>query len=109
MEKLIYVLSGETDEVEGRVDRIAADVVPAAREVGAERMALFLPDEFETIGDRAPARLMGDFGRIAAIFPSVPRSPKPPGTSTASTSDKVAAGSAGSTVSLSMCRNTTSA
>lgn len=68
MEKLIYVLSGATDEVEGRVDRIAADVVPAAREVGAERMALLVPDEFETIGDRAPARLMGDFARVAAIF-----------------------------------------
>ncbi len=68
MEKLIYVLSGATDEVEGRVERIAVEVVPAARKVGAERMALLVPDEFDAIAERAPARLMGDFKRVAAIF-----------------------------------------
>lgn len=68
MEKLIYVLAGATDDVEGRVERIASEVVPAARGVGAERMALLVPDEFDAIADRAPARLMGDFARIAAIF-----------------------------------------
>ena len=68
MEKLIYVLVGATDEIEGRFDRVAADVVPAARGVGGERMALLLPDEFDAIAERCPARLMGEFGRVAAIF-----------------------------------------
>ena len=54
MEKLIYVLAGATDALDGRLDRIAADVVPAARGVGAEQLALFLPDEFDAIGERAP-------------------------------------------------------
>ncbi|MEM9175384.1 MAG: hypothetical protein AAGC67_09120 [Myxococcota bacterium] len=68
MEKLIYVLDGATDELADRLDRIAADVVPAARGVGGERIAILLPDEFGAIAARAPGRLMGDPGRIAAIF-----------------------------------------
>ena len=68
MEKLICVLTGARDALDGRLERIAADVVPAARSVGGQEMGLFLPDEFEAIGERAPSRLMGEFGRIAAIF-----------------------------------------
>lgn len=68
MEKLIYVLMGPVDAVDGRLDRIAADAVPAARSLGGERMALLLPDEFDEIRARCPARLMGDFDGVAAIF-----------------------------------------
>ena len=68
MEKLIYVLVGAKDEVDGRAERIAAEAIPAARHIGAESMALLLPDEFDAIGERCPARLMGDFARVAAIF-----------------------------------------
>jgi len=68
MEKLIYVLAGPQDEVVGRVERLAADVVPAAREVGGERIALLLPDEFEAIRARNATRLMGAHDQVAAIF-----------------------------------------
>ncbi len=68
MEKLIYVLAGAVDAVEGRLDRVAAAVVPAARGVGGEQMAIFLPDRAEEIREGCPARIAGDFDRIAAVF-----------------------------------------
>ena len=68
MEKLIYVLVGANGDVSGRVDRIAADAVPAARGVGGERIALLLPDEFDAIRERNATRLMGAHDRVAAIF-----------------------------------------
>ena len=68
MEKLIYVLTGAKEALDGRLDRIATEVVPAAHGVGAEQLALFLPDEFDAIGERAPGRLMGEFDRLTAIF-----------------------------------------
>ena len=68
MEKLIYVLSGPTDEVEGRVERIAEAVVPVARSIGGERLALLVPDQAEEIRARCPARIGGDFGSLSAVF-----------------------------------------
>ncbi len=68
MEKLIYVVAGPADELEGRVERLAERVVPAARRIGGERMAILVPDEADEIRTRCPARLMGDFDRLAAVF-----------------------------------------
>lgn len=68
MEKLIYVLAGATDEMQGRIDRVAESIVPAARSVGGSRMAISVPDQAEEIRARCPARIGGDFDRIAAIF-----------------------------------------
>ena len=68
MEKLIYVLSGPNDEVAGRVDRIAEAVVPVARRMGGQRMAVLVPDQADEIKRRCPARIGGDFASISAIF-----------------------------------------
>ncbi len=68
MEKLIYVVSGPRDVVEGRVERIARAVVPAARAVGAERIAILVPDQADVIRARCPARISGDFDSIALVF-----------------------------------------
>jgi hypothetical protein len=68
MEKLIYVLRGAVDPMAGRVDRIAQTVVPAARAVGGERMAILVPDQAEEIRARCAARIGGDFASLAAVF-----------------------------------------
>ena len=68
MEKLIYVVSGPTDEVEGRVERIADAVVPVARSIGGERLTLLVPDQAEQIRARCPARIGGDFDSLSAVF-----------------------------------------
>lgn len=68
MEKLIYVLEGGSAPLEERRARLAEAVVPAAREVGASQPALLIPDLTEEIRERAPARIQGDFGRVAAVF-----------------------------------------
>ena len=68
MEKLIYVLAGPNDEVVGRVDRLAEKVVPVAREIGGERMAVLVPDQAEEIERRCAARIGGDFASISAVF-----------------------------------------
>jgi hypothetical protein len=68
MEKLIYVLAGPNDEVSGRVERIAEAVVPAARAIGGERIAILVPDQADEIRERCAARISGDFGSLAAVF-----------------------------------------
>lgn len=68
MEKLIYVLAGPVESIEGRLERIAEAVVPAARSIGAERLAILVPDRTEEIRSRCPARIGGDFDRLAAVF-----------------------------------------
>lgn len=68
MEKLIYVLTGPKDAVDGRVHRIADAIVPVARSIGGERMALLVPDKAEEIRERCPARIGGAFDSIAAVF-----------------------------------------
>ena len=68
MEKLIYVLSGLLDPIDGRLERIARSVVPAARTVGGERMAILVPDQADEIRTRCPARIGGDFASLAAVF-----------------------------------------
>lgn len=68
MEKLIYVLAGSVDGVEGRVERVAKSAVGAARGLGGERLALLVPDQAEEIRRRCPARIGGDFDGIAAVF-----------------------------------------
>lgn len=68
MEKLIYVLIGPNDGVGGRVDRIAEAVVPVAREVGGQRMAVLVPDHADEIRERCPARRGGDFASLSAVF-----------------------------------------
>ena len=68
MEKLIYVLSGPTDEVAGRVERIADAVVPVARSIGGERLVLLVPDQAEEIRARCPARIAGAFDSLSAVF-----------------------------------------
>ena len=68
MEKLIYVLGGPLDAIEGRFDRLSRSVVPAARAVGAERMAILVPDQADVIRARCPARIAGDFDSVAAVF-----------------------------------------
>ena len=68
MEKLIYVLSGPTDQVDGRVERIADVVIPAARSIGGSKMAVLVPDQAQEIRDRCPARIGGDFDSLAAVF-----------------------------------------
>lgn len=68
MEKLIYVLKGPTNAIEGRVERIAEAVVPAARAVGGERLVLLVPDQADEIRKRCVARIGGDFDSLAAVF-----------------------------------------
>lgn len=68
MEKLIYVLFGPVDALDGRLDRIARAGVPAARGIGGERIAILVPEDAEEIRRRSPARIGGDFARIAAVF-----------------------------------------
>lgn len=68
MEKLVYVLAGPVDAVAGRVDRVAASAISAARGLGGERMAILVPDQADAIRRRCPARIGGDFDAIAAVF-----------------------------------------
>lgn len=68
MEKLVYVLCGSVDEVEGRVERVARAGVTAARALGGERIAVLVPDHAAEIRRRCPARIAGDFDGIAAVF-----------------------------------------
>jgi hypothetical protein len=68
MEKLVYVLVDAVDDVAGRVERVADAVVGVARSQGGERMAVSVPDRTEEIRERSPARIGGDFDRLAAIF-----------------------------------------
>lgn len=68
MEKLIYVLVGATDDVAGRVDRIADAIAPAARAIGGERMAILVPDQVDEIRERCAARIGGDFDSLSAVF-----------------------------------------
>lgn len=68
MEKLIYVLHGPVDAVDGRLERIAGKAVPAARSVGGERIVIHVPDQIEEIRRRGPARIIGDFASLAGIF-----------------------------------------
>lgn len=68
MEKLIFVLCGAKDAVEGRVDRIAESAIPAARGVGGERMAILVPDHAEEIRAKCAARIGGDFEKLSAVF-----------------------------------------
>jgi len=68
MEKLIYVLSGPTDAIEGRAERISAAAVPVAKSIGGERLALLVPDQAEEIRKRCAARIGGDFDSLAAVF-----------------------------------------
>lgn len=68
MEKLIYVLSGPIDEIEGRVSRIAGTALPAARSIGGERLAMLVPDQADEIRARCPARIGGDLDSLAAVF-----------------------------------------
>ena len=68
MEKLIYVLTGPTDEMEGRLDRIAEAVVPTAKSLAGERLAVLIPDQADEIRERCPARIGGDFASLAAVF-----------------------------------------
>lgn len=68
MEKLIYVLHGPVDAIDGRLDRLARDAVAAARGVGAERIVIHVPEPAEEIRRRCPARIGGDFASLAAVF-----------------------------------------
>ncbi len=68
MEKLIYVLSGPVDGIEGRVERIAEVAIPAARAIGGERLVLLVPDQADEIRDRCAARIGGDFASLSAVF-----------------------------------------
>ncbi len=68
MEKLIYVLIGGGGEVSERLSRIAESVVPAAREVGGETMAVLIPDRTDEIRSSCPARIGGDFDSLTAVF-----------------------------------------
>jgi hypothetical protein len=68
MEKLIYILSGSTDGIEGRIDRVARAVVPVARAAGGREMAILVPDQADVIRARCPARISGDFDSVAAVF-----------------------------------------
>ena len=68
MEKLIYVLHGSRDAIEGRVERLARAVVPAARAAGGRQLAILVPDQAELIRARCPARIGGDFRSLAAVF-----------------------------------------
>jgi hypothetical protein len=68
MEKLIYVVTGPVDAIEGRLERIERGVIPVARRVGGERMAILVPDQADLIRTRCPARIGGDFDAISAIF-----------------------------------------
>ena len=68
MEKLIYVLVDPADGVAGRVERVATAALEPARALGGERFAISVPDHTEAIRTRAPARIGGDFDRIAAVF-----------------------------------------
>lgn len=69
MEKLIYVLVGPRQaDVAARVEALAERAVPAARGEGGERMAILAPDRTDEIRARCPARIGGDFDRIAAVF-----------------------------------------
>lgn len=68
MEKLIYVLTDAGDAAGGRHDRVAAAGVEAARAVGGERIAVFVPDQTDEIRDRSPGRIGGAWERVAAVF-----------------------------------------
>ncbi len=68
MEKLIYVLNDPADGLEGRVDRIADAIVPRAKAIGGERIALLVPDQAEEIRRRCAARIGGDFASLSAVF-----------------------------------------
>lgn len=68
MEKLIYVVTGPVDAIEGRLERIERGVIPVARRVGGERMAILVPDQAELIRTRCPARISGDFDALSAVF-----------------------------------------
>ena len=68
MEKLVYVLEGGNVPIEERRARLAEAVVPAARGLGASRMALLIPDLTDEIRERNAARIQPGFERVAATF-----------------------------------------
>lgn len=68
MEKLIYVLEGGNAPIEERRERLAGAAVPAARAAGASQQAMLIPDLTDEILERSPARIQGDFARVAAVF-----------------------------------------
>lgn len=68
MEKLIYVLCGPVDSIDGRVERIERAAVRAARAVGGRQLAILVPDQADEIRARCPARIGGDFASLAAVF-----------------------------------------
>jgi len=68
MEKLIYVMTGPVDGIEGRRERIEREVIPVARRVGGEQMAILVPDQADVIRARCAARISGDFDSLAAVF-----------------------------------------
>jgi hypothetical protein len=68
MEKLIYVLRGPIDPIEGRVDRIAKALVPEVRALGGERIAILVPDQADEIREQCAARIGGDFDSLSAVF-----------------------------------------
>lgn len=68
VEKLIYILEGGSVPLEERRARLTEAVVAAARDAGASQIVLLIPDLTDEIGERGPARIQGEFERIAAVF-----------------------------------------
>ena len=68
MEKLIYVLQGPVDAIDGRLHRLANAGVGAARAAGGRQIAILVPDQADEIRARCPARIGGDFASLAAVF-----------------------------------------
>ena len=56
------------DDLGGRVEAMAEGVVPIARSIGAERLAVFVPDYANEIRERCPGRIGGAFDRLASVF-----------------------------------------
>lgn len=66
MEKLAYVLVDGADAIDGRVERLAAALLPVARPLGAKQMRILVPDEADAIRQANKMRIGGDFDRVAA-------------------------------------------
>jgi hypothetical protein len=68
VEKLVYVSIGSTQPCAARLEAIAKHVVPAARSVGGEQMAVLLPEYTEEIRTRCASRVGGDFDALGSVF-----------------------------------------
>ncbi|MFK7896273.1 MAG: EthD domain-containing protein [Myxococcota bacterium] len=68
MEKLVYISVDSAEPCAARHAAVEERVLPAARSVGGERMALLLPEYTEEIRSRCAGRVAGAFDSLGLVF-----------------------------------------